>query len=172
MSAATKLAEPRERFMSKVSPEPNTGCWLWTGALTGLAYGSFSIGGKDVRAHRYSWELVHGPIPAGLCACHRCDTPICVNPDHLFLGTHAENDADRHAKGRDACGDRSSSRLHPEARPRGEKSSAAKLTEAQVKEIRRLRRDTPISQRAVAALFGLTHSSVAKIESRRSWRHV
>lgn len=84
-----------DRLMSFVSPEPNTGCWLWTGIMTRDGYGKLVTDRGDTRtnsrAHRLSYELFHGPIPNGLVVCHHCDTPLCVNPQHLFIGTVGDN---------------------------------------------------------------------------------
>lgn len=100
-----------ERFTDLYVPEPNSGCWLWTGGSLGsMGYGAFSPAGATfkvrgvVYAHRFAYEHFVGPVPAGLCVLHRCDTPPCVNPDHLFLGTQLENVRDMMAKGRDRFG--------------------------------------------------------------------
>lgn len=90
-----------ERFDAKWQVEPNTGCHLWIGAVSDSGYGSVSIKGKMRLAHRVSYELRVGPIPLGLLVLHRCDVRCCVNPDHLFLGTYADNENDKIAKGRE-----------------------------------------------------------------------
>lgn len=76
------------------------GCLEWKGTRTFENYGRLFVRRRSIRAHRLAWELVHGPIPDGLCVCHQCDNPPCVNPDHLFLGSHQDNNRDAVRKGR------------------------------------------------------------------------
>lgn len=88
-------------FHGKYIPEPNSGCWLWTAGVGIGGYGRLWCGAGLTRyAHRFSYELAFGPVPSGMFVCHRCDTPACVNPDHLFLGTHRDNMRDMQQKGR------------------------------------------------------------------------
>ncbi len=94
-----------ERFMRFVYPDPNCGCWLWSGMSNDFGYGLFRLGpGQPFRAHRYAYEAFRGPIPGRLLVLHRCDLPACVNPDHLFLGTTGDNVADKVSKGRQKKG--------------------------------------------------------------------
>ena len=83
--------------------EPNTGCWLWDGRDI-KGYGAVSVANKSKLAHRVSYEYHKGPIPDGMFVLHKCDMPLCINPEHLFLGTHAENMADMKRKGRGSGG--------------------------------------------------------------------
>lgn len=92
--------DPVERFRSYVAPEPNSGCFLWLGGVS-KGYGMTRFRGRHEAAHRVAWRVFIGDIPAGLFVLHRCDNPLCVNPQHLFLGTHTENVRDMIAKGRD-----------------------------------------------------------------------
>ena len=118
-------AELIARFWSKVAKsEDPDGCWLWTAACFTDGYGVFQVNGRARRAHRFAWELTVGPIPDSLFACHRCDTRKCCRPDHLWLGTQADNMRDRDTKGRVASGDRHGSHTRPDRWARGERSGA------------------------------------------------
>lgn len=98
-SNLAKLVEVPARFWPKVDKARD--CWLWLGGKDSWGYGALKIRGKQESAHRISWVLAFGPIPSDLWVLHHCDTPACVRPDHLWLGTAAQNAADRDAKGRD-----------------------------------------------------------------------
>lgn len=95
-----------ERFERHTIPEPNSGCLLWTGVVSSNGYGTFRIGpsGPSTSAHRAAWILRHGSIARGLCVLHRCDVRSCVNTEHLFLGTNADNSTDMARKGRGVRG--------------------------------------------------------------------
>lgn len=109
--------DPRHRLMEKVSPEPTSGCWLWSGNVNSNGYGVIGVGSRtdgsrgNELTHRLSYKLNTGEIPVRKMVCHRCDNPSCVNPDHLFLGTQSDNMKDCKSKGRsrgapkrDICG--------------------------------------------------------------------
>ncbi len=158
------------------------GCWLWGGSTGKSGYGAFTALHKftgETRAHRNAWVLLNGKIPDGLLVCHRCDTPACVNPAHLFLGTGRNNVADMHAKGRWRAGDKSNmpkgerhyARTRPEVLARGERNGAAKITTKTVVDIRALI-DAGATQCQAAERFGLSQSQVSDIYRRRSWAHV
>lgn len=93
-----------DRFSALYIPEPNSGCWLWTGHVRVNRYGDIrpciANGGRPAIAYRVSWELANGPIPASTMVCHKCDVSLCVNPDHLYLGDHVSNALDSIARGR------------------------------------------------------------------------
>lgn len=137
------------RLAKKLVPGSN-GCLVWTGLVSGKGYGSISVNGKAQKVHRVVWELAFGPIPPGLCVCHRCDNPPCCNVEHLFLGTSAENTADRHAKGR------TSRKGAGDKHARGERVRTTKLTDAQVAEIRDLARTRQLHFSEIAARYGIS----------------
>lgn len=94
------IGDTLKLFHSSYIAVPECGCWLWEKSLARKGYGVIHIKNKRKSAHRYSWELYYGPVPKGLFVCHKCDTPSCVNPEHLFIGTHTDNMRDAKRKGR------------------------------------------------------------------------
>lgn len=161
-----------KRFESRISPEPNSGCWLWTGAHDGRLYGQIFVNGRLLRAHRFSWEVHHGPIPAGAHVCHKCDTPACVNPDHLFIGSAADNMRDAARKGRNGMQRHPSRSRIVENRGTliGDQHPNSKLTAQQVAEIRRLHA-LGTSQRALARIFPVSAGHIANITRGFVWAH-
>lgn len=159
-----------ESFYQKV--EKTKSCWIWIGTRLKSGYGQLRVGKrKRMRAHRFIWEKTFGQIPNGLCVCHKCDNPSCVNPIHLFLGTHQDNRDDCCAKGRQASGDRSGLRLHPERAPRGERNANSKIKAADVIEIRKQFSEGN-TQQSIADRFGITQTNVSQIVLLNSWRHI
>ena len=149
------------RFWAKVNRDgpvvrPALGeCWTWTGASNATGYGRIRSGDEIETAHRTSWLLTRGEIPAGMFVCHRCDNKLCVRPEHLFLGTNAENVADMISKGRQAKG---------EAR-------SDILTESDVVDIRSCA-SFGASHRALGESFGISREHARDIVNHRRWRHV
>lgn len=151
-----------ERLWARVAK--SDGCWEWQGYRTPQGYGVIGVGSRSEPesrttrlVHRVSWEIANGPIPEGLFVCHHCDNPPCVNPDHLFIGTHVDNVADRERKGRNVI-------------KHGSDQWNAKLTEDQV---RAIHADTR-KQDDIAAAYGISQSTVHRIKARKSggWRHI
>jgi hypothetical protein len=143
------------------------GCWEWQGARNQDGYGTLWVDHRKVRAHRLAWEIVFGPIPAGLWVLHSCDNPPCCNPAHLWLGTPADNSADMVAKGR-GRGGYNGFPLPYENQARGERSGSARLTEADVREIRA----SSLTQRELGRRYGVSQVAICKIRTRRTWAHV
>jgi hypothetical protein len=135
------------------------GCWICTSHRPGKqGYPRCSIGNKQKRLNRIMYERYFGEIPEAMLVCHKCDNKLCINPDHLFLGTQADNMQDMDEKGRRVS-----------VPSRGEKHGMAKLTEEQVIEIRSL---TGITQREIAKKYDLSETHVSEIRKRKTWKHI
>ena len=142
-----------KRFMNFVSPEPNSGCWLWTGSTTVCGYPQISLNGTPVRAHRASFEFFKKTTIKNKIICHTCDVPSCVNPDHLFCGTHSDNSKDKVFKNRQS---------------RGERRPLSKLKETDVLYVRNSKESCVTLGRE----FGVSRSVISKIRRGEGWRHV
>lgn len=142
-----------------------TGCLEWTGSKHNQGYGKIWDGQRVDFAHRLAWALANGPIPEGMCVCHKCDNPACVAVDHLFLGTMADNMADKKAKGRARSGGHLRKGIPSSIR--GEKHPKSKITAAQAQAIFRDTRATA----TIARQYGISWSLVRGIKLRRNWRH-
>lgn len=155
--ALSKYANVESRFWAKVDKTDT--CWLWTGQKPDDRYGGFKLSnGVQMRAHRFAWEITYGAIPAGMFVCHHCDNPLCVRPDHLFLGTPADNMRDKALK-------------HRAARRPGNANPSAKLTDADVLAIRHRRAEGELVK-TLATEYGLSLSSIGKVIHRISWKHL
>lgn len=146
-----------ERFEAKYIPEPNSGCWLWTANCTQKGYGMFRMGVQG-SAHRAAWTLYCSPIPDGAHVLHSCDTPACVNPAHLFLGTNQENVDDKVEKGR-------------QHRPKGSLHGESKLTESDIPIIFKMAKNGS-SPKSISVYFGVDRALIARILDRSAWKHV
>lgn len=148
-----------ERFWSKVDRRGPDECWEWQAYRDQSGYGRFTPTDRNQQpAHRVAWELTHGPIPDGMFVCHHCDNPPCCNPTHLFLGAPVDNTHDMIAKDRSAIA-------------AGEASQFAKLTESDVREIRR-RSASGESYPALARAFNVHRETIGLIVRRETWKHV
>ena len=142
-----------ERFWSKV--RKGAGCWEWVAGKNKDGYGQFHLGGKQHGAARASYLIRGIDLPSDVFVCHTCDNPSCVNPEHLFLGSHSDNMQDMMSKGR----------KHSQA---GERHSGVKLTEEDVRWIRQL----GCTQEKAANAFGVSRSTISLIRSGKLWAHV
>ena len=153
---------PRDltKFWANTLVKSPDDCWEWQLCKNDDGYGMFSHRGRTVGAHKISWIIHNGAIPQGLCVCHSCDNPGCVNPKHLFVGTHAENMADRNRKGRARGGS-----LPGELSPSSKFSTEAVLT------MRRLYTNG-VLQRVIAERYNTSQPVVSGIVTHRYWRHI
>lgn len=184
---ARRTRPAAERFWEKVERGADGECWLWTGTRGGhkAHYGTFFLRGRTAYAHRAAWELTHGPIPPGIQVCHNCpdgDTPLCVNPRHLYLGTQRDNARDARLKGQVLRGTRSTPfrrRATPqaEARPgsakpcavRGARNGNARLTAPTVRAIKRLILSGQTTYTDIAREYGIARTTVGAIARGRLW---
>jgi hypothetical protein len=142
-----------------------SGCWLWQRHRTASGYGMLYYDGKMRSAHRVSFFVYRRPIPVGLCVCHSCDNPACVNPDHLWLGTQKENLQDASRKGH-MLGSQS-----PHPTLQGACNPQAKLNNRQVSVIRRAR-TLGVSCRFLATCFPVSHHTISEITRRVAWKNI
>lgn len=149
-----------ERFHEKIMYEPNSGCHLWMGGTKDGGYGIIGLGGRNLgtdKAHRVAWRLLRGEIPEGGNVLHKCDTPACCNPDHLYIGTLADNARDCVRRGRNFIPNN-----------RGERAKWAKLNADQAREIKKHEKTST----EYAAMYGVSRSAVHRIWEGKNWASV
>ena len=194
------MDELLKRFYERTDLKDDTHCWNWNKWKDEDGYGLMLFKYKRYRAHRLSWELFKGPIPKGLCVCHHCDNPSCVNPAHLFVGTQKENTQDMINKGRSKrigvpgpapgrffkgmtpihftdevklkfSGKNHGTHTKPESRSIGIRNGSAKLTEKEVLAIRKDAKDG-LSRRELARKYSMSKRQLYKIIHRINWKHI
>lgn len=157
-TSAAGRAAIAQRFWAKVIVHSG-GCWEWTASVNEAGYGRMTAGrGNQLKAHRVSWELHNGPIPEGMCVLHECDNPPCCNPDHLFLGTQLENQADMRAKGRGSQPPHSYGEAHHNAKFDASAAIAIKADQR--------------SARLVAADYGISQMTVYRLRHSKTWKQL
>lgn len=137
-------------------PEPNSGCWLWTGTVSSVGYGIISVNYENWSSHRLSYAVYHGAIPPGKWVLHRCDNYLCVNPDHLYAGTPKNNTQDAMQRGR---------------MTRGSRINTAVLHESQIPQIRK-QLEAGVTCAAIAAELGVDRTTINCLKLGKSWRHI
>jgi len=156
----------KERFWKNVNKngpyckQCGSRCWVWTGHVNEDGYARFYFNNISMLVHRLAWSAYYKQdIPDGILVCHTCDNPACVRPGHLFLGTHADNNADRDAKGRGIV-------------LKGEEIGSSRLTDVEVKQIRELYATGKYKQGELGAMFGVSQSAVWRVVRNIHWKHV
>lgn len=174
----------KERFYKKVDRNGNLPdqsveaykglerCHEWRGSILKDGYGVVMFHHTHLRVHRLAYFIKTGIQPSKIYVCHKCDNRCCCNPDHLFLGNDLDNMRDASSKNRLAIGDKSGPRLHPESLKRGINHYEAKLTEDDVREIRRVYAEGNTSQQELANKYGVNQTNIGFIVRRVKWQHV
>lgn len=156
----------RDRVMAR-----EDGCWQWQLATNISGHGKGNAGKRNLAAHRIAYAAFVGPAPEGLNVLHRCGNHGCCNPEHLYLGTHLQNAADREAHGRTATGLKSWAHNHKDRMPRGSANGSAKLNEQKVKAIRAMLA-AGVSRRKVADAMEVGDGCILGIQIGKTWTHV
>ena len=156
---ATQDDSIEDRLLAGIERVTESGCWIWMGALDSCGYGQIGIAGVNQGPHRVSFETFIGTIPTGLCVLHRCDLPCCINPSHLFIGTHQDNTDDKMKKGREAV---------------GERNGMTVLRAAQVIEIKQalLSYNRLGFQKELAEKYMVCKQTIGNIKTGKTWSHI
>jgi hypothetical protein len=168
----TKPHSTPDRFWAQLNKQgpvpahrPDLGpCWVWTGDLTDSGYGTLTYQCKRWRAHRLAYTLTNGALPPTMQVCHHCDNPPCCNPAHLYPGTHTDNMRDRTARGR--------YRVNGGGAAVGQRHWSAKLTDEDIRVIRTRYAAGAVTQRQLAADYGVAQSQIMRAVTGRSWKHI
>lgn len=174
--------EAIKRFTEKFHKGEQNDCWNWLAGKVRDGYGFFSVNGNLHKAHRVSWVIYRGDIPEGMSVLHHCDNRACINPNHLYLGTHQDNMRDMVRRGRSLSGDKNPSHLHPDRRARGlaitknrkntvgERNANSKLTWDSVREIRALYGSGNITQVQLSKKYNVAQTVISKIVIGQAWK--
>ena len=156
------------KFWSRVVKSDK--CWEWIGSKDDEGYGRMHLGNGSIKAHRLSFLIAHGTISVGMCICHTCDNPSCVNPEHLWAGTNYENQHDKLKKQREARGATHGTRTKPECVKRGVANGRSKLNPELVESIRDQYASGKISYKKLASKFNVSKTLVRKIVANTLWK--
>lgn len=150
----------KKRLLDNLIPIPESGCWLWEKYVNHDGYGKIQIKDQFRLVHRVMWESVNGPIPEGMCVCHKCDVRSCANPNHLFIGTHTDNVRDMYKKGRWERKDDQN----------GENNRSSKLKRWEVERIRELYKTNKYTHKQLGRMFNTSRTNIGLILSGKRWK--